>query len=864
MKKDKAVRNSEIRAAIIRQLKSLLAPFIILLIIVGAVLVIALWKEEAEPIEVVRVNGYEGEARTFTLENDKIIFELDSKTTHFTVTVKDSGKVWYSNPESAGADSLATSQEKNKLRSTLILTYSNSSGVDIPYDNYAYSIERGVYDIEAEEDYIKVYYSIGNVDKEFVIPPVILEEKMDALKSQMSKEGQELIRNYYRRYDIDNLGRNDDRDELLEKYPILETEVIYVLGESTRDNIKTKFEQLFTEAGYTYEDYLSDKELDLAEKTSDKPVFNVPIIYRLDGDDLLVEIPANEIEFKDEYPVYSLSVLPYFGAGGVTDQGFLLVPEGGGGLINFNNGKTRQTSYYANVYGWDMASARSAVVHETRSNFNVFGVSNADDAFICVLEDGAPYASVQADISGRTNSYNYVNAVYSILYREQYDIADKSNDSVFVYEDQVPQESFIQRYQFIDSGSYVDMANTYRQYLLGRYGSYLTVNDDAAAPVVLEIIGAIDKTKQVAGVPVSKPLKVTSFSEAREIVEELGSEGLRNMSVKLSGWMNGGVNQKILSRVKPVSELGSQKSLNALATYAEENDIALYLNGITNYAYDSGIFDGFLIFSDAAEFVSNESVELYPYSTVTYGQLTGRDAYYLLRVNKIKEMVKNLEESASKYNANISFEDIGRDLSSDFSVKGYMRRQGAMVTQSEWLKDIYDSNTKIMINMGNDYAMPYSSMITNMDLSGSEYGIIDHSVPFYQIAIHGYVNYTGESLNMTQDWEEELLKSAEYGAGLSFTVMYESALVLQNTNYTDYFGADYSLWHDRIVTVYNRYNDEMGNVFDQKISDHRLLTDTLSCTIYEDGTKVYVNYSYSDVTTDDGTLVPARDYKVVP
>lgn len=47
------------------------------------------------------------------------------------------------------------------------------------------------------------------------------------------------------------------------------------------------------------------------------------------------------------------------------------MPEGGGALIEFNNGKTSQNSYYSNVYGWDMGQDRDAVVHDTRTYFNV-------------------------------------------------------------------------------------------------------------------------------------------------------------------------------------------------------------------------------------------------------------------------------------------------------------------------------------------------------------------------------------------------------------------------------------------------------------------------------------------------------------
>lgn len=863
MKKDKAVRKAELKAAALRRLKELIVPSIILAVIVTVILVITLWREEEEPVEIVKVNVFDGEQEQYILENDKLIFTLDAKSTQFTVKIKETGKVWYSNPPDADSDPKAVGEEKSKLKATMLLTYSTINGVDTLYNNYTYSMERGIYDIEQGEDYIKIYYSIGDVDKEFVIPPVIVAESMEKLLEKMDEGNKQLVRDYYKKYDINKLGKKDDKDALLANYPILETEVIYVLRDSVKDNIKGKFEGLFADAGYTYEEYLADKELDLAEKVSDKPVFNVNMIYRLDGDDLLVEIPMGEMECKDDYPIYSLCVLPYFGTGGVEDEGFLLVPEGGGGLINFNNGKVAQNSYFANMYGWDMAQNRSAVVHETSTYFNAFGISDLKDSFICIMEKGAPYASIQADISGRTNSYNYVNAVYTILYREQYDIADRFTGSMYVYEPNMPQESLVQRYQFVNSGSYVDMAGSYRDYLMNRYSGYLTQNGDTEAPVCIEILGAADKKKQVLGVPVSRPLKLTSYSEAREMIEELLSEGIENMSVKLTGWMNGGVRQKMLNKVKLVSDLGSAKDFQALTDYAKNNGIPLYLNGSTDYARDSGMTDGFMVFTDAAKYVSKETAKLYPYSTVTFGKRESEDPYYLLRAGVAEDMADTLADYASERGVGVSLEDIGRSLSSDFRQEDSVRRQIVMEQQEDWLKAGRDSGTEFMINCGNDYAMPFSSMITNMDLKGTEYTIIDRAVPFYQIAIHGYVNYTGEPLTLAQGWEEELLISAEYGAGLSFTLMGETAFVLQNTLYTKYFGADYASWHDRLLEVYGRYNEELGGTFSQRIADHQRITDTLTCTVYEDGTKVYVNYAYEDATAADGTLVKARDYKAV-
>lgn len=846
-----------------KKIKSLIGPVLILLIIVAVACVILLYKDVEEPAEIIKVNAYEGSEEDIILENNKLKLVMDASTTQFNVTVKDTGAVWLSNPVDAANDSLAQASEKDRLRSTLLLTYSTINGVDTLYDNYAFSMEKKIYQIEKGDDYIKIFYSIGDIEKEYFTPPVCVAADFEALLAKMNKSDASMVKEYYKKYDINNLGKKDDKEQLLADYPIMETEVIYVLRNTTKDNIKKKFEQLFNAAGYTDQDYARDKELDFAEKSSDKPVFNLSMIYRLDGDDLVVEVPLDEIEYKEDYPLLYLSILPYFGAGTMDESGYLFVPEGGGSIINFNNGKLSQSSYYSNMYGWDIATDRSAIVHETRAIFNAFGISKNNNSFICILEDGAPYAGIQADISGKTNSYNYVNALHSITHREQYQLGDKYTGEMFVYEKTLPKEKISNRYCFVNSDSYVDMAKTYQNYLLNKYNGYMTMNDDTEAPVAVEVLGAVDKIKQIVGVPVSAPVPLTTYKEAADLIKDLNEQGFHNMSVKMVGWANGGVKQKILNNVKTISELGSKKSFKNVISTAASLDVPVYLNGITNYAYDSDIFDGFFVFTDCARFVSKEKAEIFQYNSVSYGKRESMETHYLLKASLIMEMADNLTKYAQKNATNVSFEDIGYELSSDFNRDRRVTRQEAMLTQQEELKKIADSGTGIIINGGNDYAIAYSDMITRMDLVGSQYTIIDQTVPFYQLAIHGYVDYTGEPLNMTQNWEEEILNSAQYGAGLAFSFMDEDSFTFQKTLYTQYFASEYAAWKDRAVEIYSRYNQELGHIFNQEMTDHKQLSDKVSVTTYQDGTKVYVNYTFEDYKTSDGVTVPARDYKVI-
>lgn len=856
MKKEKS-------AAILVQLKRMIFPLILLAIIVAGIIFVMNYKGTDEEEKIIAVHGYEGSDQPIVLENDSLKLTMDPLTTQFSLEVKKTGKIWYSSPVEADDDKLASSLEKMLLKSSLTMSYCMVGGAERKFSSFEQSVANGLYEIETGEDYIKVLYSIGEVDRQYYIPPVSKAVNFEAYVAQMSNSEKMYIEQSYKKYDINNLSKKDDKDELLKAYPILDTEPIYVLRAEVGTGMQQKLEQIFENLGYTVEDYQADKELVAAEAGSDKPVFNINVVYRLDGDELVVEIPLNEMEFKDESPIYSVCPLPYFGAGGAEDQGYLLVPEGGGAIINFNNQKVSQSGYYSNLYGWDMALRREAVVHNTRSYFNAFGIANGDDSVLCIMEEGAAYASVRADIGGKSNSYNYVNALYRVCPREQYMLTDTgTNSAIYVYIKDLPDETLTQRYHFIHSADYADMAKEYQNYLKEKYEGYFTKSGDASTPVAIEILGAVDKVKQILGVPVSRPLELTSFKEAENMIRELSEEGMDNMSVKLTGWCNGGVYQKVLRRVKPLSELGGKKALKSMLSTADSLGVDVYLDGVTQYAYNSNLLDGFFSYTDAAKLISKERVELHPYSDVTFSEREHWKTYFLLHTELAFKMAENLEKFADKYGAGVSFRDIGKDLSADYYKKKTYTRQAVLDLQQAELKRLADGGKNVMINVGNDFALPYADMVTNMNLQGSKYTLIDSFVPFYELAVHGYVNYTGESLNLAGNAEEELLRSVEYGAGLSFTLMQESAFSLQKTLYTEYYGAEYDAWHDRMMEIYNRYNSELGHTFSQEMTKHEQLVPGLFCTTYEDGTKVYVNYNYEDVETPSGK-VPARDYMTV-
>ena len=356
-------------------------------IIALAVFLIIKLQPEPVPEPEIEVRGFDDEASEIVLENDKLKFTMDTGTTYFSVEDKSCGKVWYSNPVDADDDPIALPADKNLLKSTLMLTYGNVNGVWTVFNNYSLSIQNGLYEIEQNADSIKVKYTIGNIKKEYILPVAVPESRMNELLDLMEKKQQKQVKEYYRKYDIKKLRKTDNKEELLAKYPTLEEEPVYVLIDTAADYLKKKIEDIFAGIGYTYEDY----EADLAryEKVSDQdmPLFNVSMVYRLDGNQLVVEVPYDEIDYKSDYPIVSVRVLPYMGAGGKDAEGFIVVPESGGGYIAFNNGKQDQNAYSSQIYGWDYATSRKAVVSEPRNAFPAFGICNdgaSFDGYFCV------------------------------------------------------------------------------------------------------------------------------------------------------------------------------------------------------------------------------------------------------------------------------------------------------------------------------------------------------------------------------------------------------------------------------------------------------------------------------------------------
>lgn len=662
-------------------------------------------------------------------------------------------------------------------------------------------------------------------------------------------------------------------NQILDAFPEAQSEPFTVMpvGQEQADRLYTA-EELLDEAFYSEGERLLEKRMFEAAEKPVSVLFDVTVRYRLDGNDFVAEVPYSELKYNSANASLSyISLLPMFGAvgageDGTYEKGWLLVPEGGGALIGFNNQEFSQSGYSTDVYGYDYGIKRDEFITEPKVYFPLFGILRENQSFFCVVEDGSSFVSIRADINGNEtgterSSYNYANAKVQVIHLDHYNVSAKTSELQLMYEKRIPNQRIVQRYRFTDSGDYARLASAYGDYLRETYPELKEKQSSEDVPVSVELIGAIDKRVVVAGLPVQKVVPTTTFGQAGDILGTLRESGVRNLNARVAGWLKGGVKQKTLTGVRVLNELGGEKGAEALMEKARSYGIPLYFDGITAFAYDSGLLDGFVAARDAARYITREVNEISRYSPVFYTEEDDDGSFYLVRPEYARENASRLISWLKRKGADgIAFRDIGFMLSADYNPNRTTDRETVRRMNIGTLKEAREAGRKVMIKGGFDFTLPYADLVTDMDLSGKRYILLDRYIPFYQIAIHGMTDYTGKPLNLEGDYQTELLRSVEYGAGLNFTFMAENASVTQETRYTGLYGATYADWEREAVDAILRYQREAAGLNRQRIVGHEELSDDVRMTVYEDGTRVFVNYGTKEYRGD--ITVPARDYAI--
>lgn len=800
-------------------------------------------------------------------ENEYLELYFEDTETVVAVRDKASGELWFTNPVDTSEDDFSTGFYEKALKSQLYVTYIDESTKVSTMNNYASSIENGQFEVEMLENGIKVTYFIGDSALMIRLPDVISEERLNGFLEKMPSEQQKKVNHNYTLYVADELDE-DEKEEILAKYPLLAEQNLYILRSGAKDYMREDLAEYFAEAGYTQEDYELDMAGNAVGDEDDEPWFSIPLVYELDGENLIVTVNPDEVEYNTNgYYLVGIDILRYFGAS-MQEDGYIFVPDGSGALIYFNNGKTAESSYGAAVYGQDAAMIynaynQSQIDAESTIKLPVFGIKESGKALFAVIEGGDAYASIKADVAGKYTGYNDVYASFNYLQYGTTSLSDMvGSQSYYMYSDAVFEGSYTLRYSFLtgEQADYSGMAACYRSYLKEQ-GVLGEKTMEQELPFYVEYIGAIDKPKTFLGIKYNAVETVTTYEQAEEITSLLKQNGVDDISVIYSGWMDGGLHGTASSGVKAESGLKKGgESLSDLQDYMSHEAVSLYMTADLQYVYKDGVLDGYSSIRYAPRYFDNTVVKINAYGLAS--RVTEDTFANLISPFYVNEIAQKLGRGLQKKNVSgVNMGSISWELFSDMQSSAYADRQMAEKENCAAMQSLQDAGQSLLGDNANAYAFTYAEEVINVPFYSNNYRILDEEVPFYEMVLHGYIPFAGEALNLTDDYETALLKSAESGAGMYFKWIYAENTVLKDTEYDDLYSVNYEAWLAQATEDYARMNRELGRLSCCEIVSHVYVQEDVSKVIYENGSCVYVNFSKEDVTVD-GILIPSRDYVV--
>jgi len=782
-------------------------------------------------------------------DNDRLSLYFDEESTEIAVRDKKNEQIWRSNPADRQEDAIASPYEKEVLSSQLTVQFRDQVGNLYTYPNYTRSISNKQFTVESIENGIRITYTLGDMSLGIDALPKLISKTR--LEEKVLSKVSETSRNYVAaRY---TPSKSDP--ELLER---LDAQV-------EKQLVLNKMLAAFAEAGYTEEDLAFDNAENGggAVTGNAKPNFVIPIEYRLDGDSLLASIPLSQVKESGTYQIRSLELLNFFGAAGTDDEGYILVPDGSGSLIYLNNGKVKEEQYVQPVFGADPNdnSWRRGQVSES-ARIPVYGMKVNNAAWMAEIEDGAAIASVTATISGSKNSFN--NA-YTTFFLRGEDWLELYTGNIYqeiqILNNEIYTGNASVRYSFLggSEANYGGMAKQYRSKLV-QEGVLKPLEEGQQLPFYLDIIGSVDKRASMLGIPYYAVESMTTFEEAEQIAEELQRDGIGRIMMRYMGWFGKGISHKPPVQLKVDSVLGNKSDMKQLAGKLEQTGGMLYPDVAFQHIFNDDM--NFTPASDAARFVTREVAEMYPYNRALNRMDMMLGTYHLLSAAKLPYYVDKFKDKYESFDMKgVSLRDLGYVLSSDYRNSRVIHRETARHIVEEQLGKIDGAVEQVMIAGGNAYAWAYADHVVNVPMSSSGFNITDESVPFYQMVLHGYMNYTGSAINISdeQNVRKQLLKSIEYGAAPHFVWSYEPSSKLKYTRYDSYFSTQYKDWYEEAAAMYNEANEALASLNAVSIVNRVVHQEGVVEVQYENGTSVIVNYT-DDAVTIKGRSIEANHY----
>ena len=609
----------------------------------------------------------------------------------------------------------------------------------------------------------------------------------------------------------------------------------------------------------------------------------------LDGDSVLVTIPQDGIvEDKIVCPedagsvMLTLSLLNSFGAAPKGEDGYIVVPDGSGAVIEFDNGKTNTAQYAGQVYGRDYAvSQRFAPPVNEQVNLPVYGIvrDSGENALVAIAEKGDENAIIRAAVPGQGQRVTLQGVRNAIANSTSYNVAwfdftMRTVDAFYIgtefvelsiYEPHgIKTGDIAVRYYPLagsedDPLSYVDVADKYRDYLIEHKDVKPVDSENDSKntlPMYLTINGGTVKTHSIAGFPVNKQTAATKYSEAEEILNRLNEAGIEQAVIAYNDFNSSNVKREVSKSVQYSRMLGGRNGFKSLSDTVNSHGYTMYPSMGFMEFHKAG--SGYIPLLHTAREVTRSRAIQQRYELAFGTPDSLQSTWSILSPFYFTDVFDNIVDSFQKEGiTNISLDQATTLLYSDFSRKNpsgnmFFNRRDTVEVLTQGFKKLNDAGVSIMAQSANAYALPYVSHISNVPLYSSNYDTFDYDIPFQQIVLNGLIPYSSNPFNASSNLDEMTLLALSSGTPIHYEFIYESPGNFNDSDYNKKFYADFDSWMSEAVDNYKKFNGYIGDTVGDKIISHERLSVHEIETVFEGGKTVYVNLETEEVKVSKG------------
>lgn len=790
-------------------------------------------------------SGMMAEEGPLTYESGGAVLSIDPATMAVSFTPAGSEVVYTTAVLQSSSGSRAM---KNLQKSALSVQYIANAltGTTSAMDTFSMSVDLGEAKVERLPDGFRVYYAIGS--NELVVddlPKMIpVDVYNDRLRPAWTEKNDKLFKSNYR-----VVPREDGSSVFVRVKDDLGKLVISQL-----------YELIFTQGGYTLEER-DAHNAEYGHEVKTNAHLDVVMDFLVDGGDLVVSLPIDEVKTTVDNDLIAIDVLPYFLSADRAQKGYLFVPDGSGAIMNFSNDRLGIAAYSTSVYGDDLlirADEYRPAAYPT--NLPVYGIKDEAGAVLCIIEQGAELATITADIAGHSDDYNRVFSSFTLRDIERVAMGGNKTVTTPRYAEDIYTGTIRLRYRFLPGAdqTYVQMAQAYRSYLLA--GGILKETKPAEhAPLFIEMIGAVRKQKFLLGIPYNSTVQATTIAQAGQIYDELKAAGLNNIQLLYSGLFRQGVKHGPLDKGALDGGMGGAQALKDLAQRLDSKGDTLYPSIYLGRVYNTR---GFSPVRNAARTHDGTVAQVYEaFEPQLRGMPYSGSAY--LSPMYLKDYTASVAGQLNNLGVKgVNVQDLGNTLMGTYKRREHVSPIHAVPHVQSALEAL--KGQKLMLDSPNLYALPYADVLTNVPEQGNGYKLLDADIPFLQMVYDGCIPYSGASWNLEPQisLERQLLHAMESKTAPRFTLTWEKPTIFHDTVDMTFLGY-FSTWHEESVPVvksaYEAYDAYYQKVAGARIVRHDILSPTLRAVSFDNGVQLMLNYSDQEATAD-GLTIPAYGY----